>query len=168
MVRRRRGEFADDEYVVVRCRSHGRALTWPVLALFVFAAGLGVLLAALPAAVKPAGTWVLVAVFAIASVALVLVPVLRWASTTYTITNRRIMVRTGLLRRAGVDVALNRVSEVSYRRSLADRAFGSGTVIIATHGPTPLQLRCVPDLAGVRRMLGELVYVADADQVRDM
>ncbi len=167
-MRRRRGEFADDEYVVVRCRPHWRALTWPVLVLFVFAAGLGVLLAALPATVKPVGTWVLVAVFAFLAVALVLLPVLRWASTTYTITSRRIMVRTGLLRRAGVDVALNRVSEVSYRRSLADRLFGSGTVLVATHGPTPLQLRSVPDLAGVRRVLGELVYVADAEQYRDM
>ena len=168
MVRRRRGEFADDEYVMVRCRPHGRALTWPVLVLFLFAAGLGVLLAALPASVKPVGSWALVAVFAVLTVLLVLVPVLRWVSTTYTITSRRIMVRTGLLRRAGVDVALNRVSGLSYHRSLADRVFGSGTVIVATQGPTPLTLRSVPDLAGVRRVLGELVYVTDADQIHDV
>lgn len=133
----------------------------PVLVLFVLAAGLGVLLAALPAGAKPVGSWLLVALFAVAAVAFVLVPVLRWASTTYTVTNRRIMVRTGLFRRTGVDVALSRVAEISYTRTLADRAFGSGTVVIDTQGPAPLQLRSVPDLAGVQSMLGELVYAVN-------
>ncbi|WP_316670379.1 PH domain-containing protein [uncultured Propionibacterium sp.] len=167
-MRRRRGGLADDEYRVVHCRAHGRVLAWPVLALFALAAGLGVLLAALPAAVKPIGTWALVVLFALAALALVLMPVLRWASTTYTVTSRRIMVRTGIVRRAGVDVALNRVTEISYRRSLADRVFGSGTVVIDTQGPAPLRLRSVPDLAGVQRMLGELVYAVDDGQGQPM
>lgn len=165
VMRRRHGDLADDEYVVVHCHPHGRVLAAPVLALFVLAGVLGVLLAALPSGARPVGAWVLVGLFAVTAVVLVLVPVLRWASTSYTVTSRRIMVRAGLLHRAGVDVALNRVAEISYRRSVLDRVFGSGTIVVDTQGPAPLQLHCVPDLAGVQRMLGELVYaVGDEGQ----
>ena len=38
-------------------------------------------------------------------------------------------------------------------------------IVVDTQGPAPLQLHCVPDLAGVQRMLGELVYaVGDGGQ----
>ena len=63
---------------------------------------------------------------------MVLVPLLRWWTTTYTVTNRRLITRRGILNKIGTDLPLNRIHEVSSERSLLDRMLGCGTLNVAT------------------------------------
>jgi uncharacterized membrane protein YdbT with pleckstrin-like domain len=121
----------DGEHVLVSTRTHVKALLLPAVALIVVA-GLAGYLSSLPSG-DQAGIWRLV-IWVIAG-ALVLwfsvAPFLRWLMRTYTFTNRRLITRNGVLTRRGHDIPLNRISDISYEKSLLDRIFGCGTLVVS-------------------------------------
>lgn len=121
----------EGEHVVLSTRTHVKALAVPVLVLVVVLAVAG-FLGTLPGGAH-AGTWQLViwAVAVALLLAFVVWPFLGWLATTYTVTNRRLITRTGVLTRRGHDIPLNRISDVSYERSLLDRVFGCGSLVIS-------------------------------------
>src|SRR3712207_8499637 len=45
-------------------------------------------------------------------------PVLRWRTTHFVVTDRRVLVREGVLTRQGMDIPLRRISSVQIRQSL--------------------------------------------------
>ena len=49
------------------------------------------------------------------------VPILRWRTTTYELTNRRLRLRYGILSRTGRDFPLIRISDVSFSHGPIDR-----------------------------------------------
>ena len=89
--------LAPDEQVVLHLRTHLKSLIGAILILFLASALLTISLVWLPEQVKPWGIWVLVIVFAAVIVWLVIKPWLLWLTSTYTVTNRRIITRTGIL-----------------------------------------------------------------------
>ena len=58
-------------------------------------------------------------------------PFLRWLTTTYTVTDRRLITRTGILSRRGHDIPLARISDVAYEHGLVDRMLGCGTLVVS-------------------------------------
>ena len=58
-------------------------------------------------------------------------PFLLWLTSEYTVTNRRLINRSGLITRVGRDIPLYRINDVSYERGLLDRILGCGTLVIA-------------------------------------
>jgi uncharacterized membrane protein YdbT with pleckstrin-like domain len=121
----------EGEHVVLSTRTHVKALILPAAVLIVIAALSGYL-ATLPDG-DHAGVWQLV--LWVLTAALVVwfcvVPFLRWLTTTYTFTNRRLITRTGLLTRRGHDIPMNRISDISYEKGLVDRLFGCGTLVVS-------------------------------------
>ena len=114
-------------------RTHGKALIWPVIALVLVGAAIGAGAAAIPSRF-PTGR---AAGRSAASGAILIIwwtvlPFLRWRTTTYTITNRRLITRSGILNKIGKDLPLNRINEVASERSLTDRMFGCGTLHVQT------------------------------------
>lgn len=158
----RRG-LAPDEQIVVRLRSHPRVLFGPVIALMLLACAFGIIIGQLP---SNWGSWlpwirlVLLAAFLVLVGIFVLAPALRWFSTSYTITTRRIMLRTGLLHRTGHDLPLNRVTDVAFRRGLLDRLWGCGTIRLMTTSEQPLELPGIPEVTDVQTVLTDLVYAS--------
>ena len=76
-----------------------------------------------------------------------------------TITTRRLLMRRGILNTTGHDMPLNRISEVSYTRSLADRMLGCGTLQVATAAEEgTIALVDVPDVEHVHSELTELLF----------
>src|SRR4029077_4948237 len=64
-------------------------------------------------------------------------PFLVWVTATYTITNRRLIPREGLVARRGHDIPLMRISDSAFDQALLDRMLGCGTLVISdasTHG----------------------------------
>lgn len=127
--------LAPGEQVVLSVRTHWKALAGPVfLLLFVTA------LAGFATAVLPAGRRHHEGQLAIAAAAALLVlrltvwPFLQWLNETFTITDRRLAHRAGVVRKTGRDLPLVRVADVSYDRSLWDRVFRCGTLIVQTAG----------------------------------
>jgi uncharacterized membrane protein YdbT with pleckstrin-like domain len=62
---------------------------------------------------------------------LVIKPFLVWISSSYTVTNRRLITRSGILTRRGHDIPLIRISDVAYEHGLVDRMLGCGTLVIS-------------------------------------
>jgi uncharacterized membrane protein YdbT with pleckstrin-like domain len=121
----------DGEHVILSTRTHVKALLLPAVVLIIVA-GIAGYLSSLPDGPN-ASTWRIV----IWVIALVLViwftvaPFLRWLLTTYTFTSRRLITRAGVFTRRGHDIPLNRISDISYEKSLVDRLFGCGTLVVS-------------------------------------
>jgi uncharacterized membrane protein YdbT with pleckstrin-like domain len=77
--------------------------------------------------------WVTTAVLVIFIIVL-LWGLIRRISTTYTITNRRLTIRTGLLAREMHETRLERVQNVNSRQRLLERMLGVGSVDFDTAG----------------------------------
>ena len=76
-----------------------------------------------------------VAAVAILAVMLwLIVPVLRWRTTTYELTTRRLRVRSGIVTRHGRDIPLARINDVSFEKGLLDRLLGSGQLVVESAG----------------------------------
>jgi uncharacterized membrane protein YdbT with pleckstrin-like domain len=87
------------------------------------------------------------------------VPYLRWWTTTYTVTNRRLITRSGILNKTGTDLPLHRINEVTSERSLLDRMLGCGTLNIATAAEDGMVvLSDVPDAERVHTEISELLF----------
>jgi uncharacterized membrane protein YdbT with pleckstrin-like domain len=120
----------DGEHVVVSVRTHPKALLLPVLVLVVLLAA-GVLVQQVGSGslgdVLHIVVWVLVAVgilwWAVR-------PAVAWATTTYTFTNRRFMMRSGFIAKEGRTIPLNRISGVDFEIGIVDRVFGCGTLVV--------------------------------------
>ncbi|MGY2080202.1 PH domain-containing protein [Modestobacter sp. SYSU DS0657] len=151
--------LGEGEEVVAHLHPHWLTVLRPIV-LFLVLVGLASFGAALVPAGEQQTLWRLVVVGAAAVLALVLVavPLLRWRTTHYVITTRRLLYRTGVLARSGRDIGLSRITDVSYRQSLLDRVLRSGTVSIETAGEGgPTVFSAVPDSEGVQQLLNQLV-----------
>lgn len=148
-----------DEYVVLHLRTHGKALFWPAVGLIVVGGLIGIGTALIPPAFRPGGQ-IVVALLGL-SLALwwAVIPYLRWSTNTYTLTNRRLITRWGILNKAGKDFPLARVNDVAYEQSVSDRMFRCGTLYVqsAAEGG-PIVLADVPDVAEVHVTMSELVH----------
>ena len=154
--------LGDDEYVVIQTRTHAKVLLLPVFALLVIGAAVGVGVALVPANYYPIGPLAIVAVGFLLFCWLVLAPWLRWFTTTYTITNRRLITRRGILNKTGTDLPLNRIHEVSSERSLLDRMLGCGTLNVATAAEDgTVVLWDVPDAEHVHTEISQLLFGTD-------
>ncbi|GAB2571290.1 PH domain-containing protein [Kribbella endophytica] len=143
--------LGEDEYVVVSTRTHWKALIFPVFLLLVVAGGGGFL-----AAVVPSGGLQTPARIAIGVVGLLVLvvfgakPFLNWFFSTYTLTNRRLITRHGILTRTGRDIPLMRINDVSYEHGLIDRMLGCGTLAIESAGERGQVI--LPDVPHVEHM----------------
>jgi uncharacterized membrane protein YdbT with pleckstrin-like domain len=148
----------DDEFVVVSTRTHVKALLLPAVLLIVVAAVAGYL------TTLPSGDPRQLLVLVIWIVALgvivwwVLRPFLVWLSATYTVTNRRLITRRGVLTRRGHDIPLHRISDVAYEHGLLDRILGCGTLVISDASEFGrVELHDIPQVEQVQLAISELL-----------
>jgi uncharacterized membrane protein YdbT with pleckstrin-like domain len=146
--------LADDEKLVLVLRQHIKVLFTP-FAIFVGVAvliGLSFLIPGLP--------WPQLVVGVIGLIVLSkwsFWPLIVWANTTYAVTTRRLVIRTGVFNRAGHDMPLSRLNDVSFSHSLVERMFGCGTLVVESAGERgQLVLNDVPKVELVQRTLNRL------------
>ena len=149
----------DGEHVVISTRTHPKALILPVLALVVLLA-IGVAdQVALESHVLHWVVWILVA---LGVLWFFVRPLLVWLAASYTITNRRLITRKGVVTRRGHDIPLTRISDVEYEMGLTDRMLGCGTLKISdasTDGEVTLP--DIPHVEDVQRRLNDLLHQRD-------
>lgn len=162
-----RNTLGDGERVVLHMHTHGKALIWPVVALVLLGAALGVGIALLPPSTQPWGLWASIGAFVLLTIWLVLLPFLRWLTTTYTVTDRRIITRRGILNKTGHDLPLRRINNVNYERSLTDRMLGCGTLVLETAAGQPLVLHDLPRVERVHVTINNLLFQRDDGRTDD-
>jgi uncharacterized membrane protein YdbT with pleckstrin-like domain len=85
-------------------------------------------------------------------------PLLRWRTTRYELTTRRMRIRDGIIARRGRDIPLSRVTDVSFRKGLLDRMLGCGTLVVESAGEHgELTLTEIPHVERVQATLFQLV-----------
>lgn len=156
-------QLADGEEILLSIRTHWKALAEPV--------ALGVFLLALLWAAwwftrdQSWGSWAaLVAAVLVLGIMAVFValPIMRWLTSRYTITNRRISHRTGILTKVGRDIPLHRVNDIGINKGLLDRMLGCGTLTISdATDKAGMDLRDVPNVEAVHVQLQNLLYARD-------
>jgi len=153
------GHERQPERLIARVRPHARRLTLPSLALVAVSGGASYGFFALDE------LWQRLAVAAGALAAIVLLwmlPLLRWLSTQYLITTRRLVLRHGLLVRTRQEVLLSRSSDVSVRRSGLQSMFRSGDVLVGAGLDRPIVLRDVPRADLVQEALADLMEASSS------
>lgn len=102
--------------------------------------------------------WVVVGIAVIAFIVLCVVPFLRWRTTHYVITDKRVMVRRGILSKSGKDIGLSKITDVSFHQSLIDRIIRAGSLHIESAGDSPDEdLDNIPRSNDVQQFLNRLV-----------
>ena len=64
----------------------------------------------------------------------------RWRAPRYFLTDQRVVLRRGLLVRAGTDVPLGKVVAVGFRQGVFDRLFKTGTLVVSSGGLRAVRL----------------------------
>lgn len=149
----------EGEHVVVSTRTHPKVLLLPLLIL--------VLTLAVAAFVQQTGGGGVagatrIVVWVAAGVVLVwwvLRPVITWATTTYTFTNRRFIKRSGLIAKEGRTIPLNRISGVDFDIGVIDRLFGCGTLVVSdASAQGRVELEDIPRVEQVQLKVAEELH----------
>jgi uncharacterized membrane protein YdbT with pleckstrin-like domain len=157
--------LATGEAPVEVLRPHWKVLVGPVLLTFLVVAA-----ALAGEVVIPAGKDSVIERLVLAVVAIVLLmwglmyPVLKWRTTRYELTSKRLRLRTGIIARDGRDIPLSRVTDVSFRKGILDRLLGCGTLVVESageHGEITLT-----DIPHVERVSGELFQLVEDERLR--
>ena len=142
------------ETVVARLRPHVRALFWPTIALLVavvagayFTGQFDELWLNL---VIPLGAGIVVIVAW-------LIPLFAWLGRNYTITTRRIVLRSGFFVRLRQELLHSRGYDLTLRQNGLQSMFGSGDILINSGLERPVVLRDVPSAVLVQSALHDLM-----------
>jgi len=144
-------DLSEGERTVLVLNPHWKTVLWPFVLLVVVAIAAAVLLIVIPHNRLQGAERIAVGAVAIVLAAIwVGVPLLRWKTTTYELTNRRFRLRYGVLSRTGRDFPLIRISDVSFSHGLIDRMLGCGTLAIESAGERGQVI--LPDVPHVEHM----------------
>jgi uncharacterized membrane protein YdbT with pleckstrin-like domain len=104
-----------------------------------------------------------VVVALIALFILVVRPFLFWWTTQYVFTNRRIIIRTGIVARRGRDMPLSKVNDVSFDHTVWERLLNTGTLMIESAAENgQLVIENIPNVEQVQREVYRLHDEDDA------
>ncbi|MCI4364906.1 MAG: PH domain-containing protein [Thermoplasmata archaeon] len=93
-----------------------------------------------------------------------LVRYLRWISTVYAVTSRRVIVQKGILGRDFDEIPVTQVRGVDVHQSVGQRILGYGSVRVSSEGGTRLGNE---DWKGIPKPFRFQKYIEDATQNRD-
>lgn len=147
-----------DEVVVRYMHTHPKVILWRIILEILLLGVAGAVSFLLPDSWLPWGLVALWVVVLIVSVPLFILPWMRWATTTYAVTSKRVITRTGILNKTGHDLPLTRISDVQQERTVTDRMFGCGTLILQTSADDPLCLIDVPQVEMVQVEISNLLF----------
>jgi len=124
--------LTEGESVVLELRPHWMSFGWSVPSVVAAVVALVAVTVAFPKAPVAVGE-TLLAVAAVAALWLA-ARAIRRATTALVVTNARLVQRSGVLARQGVEVQLDRVNEISYRQSIGERLLGTGRLYLEVGG----------------------------------
>jgi uncharacterized membrane protein YdbT with pleckstrin-like domain len=154
-----------EEQPVLLLRPHWKTLIRPVLVAVIVVAAALLAEVAIPSGKAAAAERLVVAVVAVLALMLWLaVPVLRWRTTTYELTTRRLRVREGIVTRHGRDIPLVRINDVSFEKGLLDRLLGAGRLVVESAGQDGKIL--LDDIPHVEQVQGTLFRLVEEEQRR--
>ena len=124
--------LTEGEHVVTEFRPHWRLLVIPIGWLV-----LGIVAIILAYQVFPGEGLVdviLTIAVVVALLPLVGRPFIKWWFTSYVLTNERLITRTGMISRTGIEIPLENISNVLFKQTVFERLLKSGDLLIESAG----------------------------------
>jgi len=131
-----------NEQVVYRARLH-----WIIYALPAFVFIIAVLVA------LSGGGLIAGAVIGAIAVLLFLPPWIRSSSSEFAITNKRVLIKVGLIRRHSLELLLQKIEGIGVDQGISGRIFGYGTITVSGTGGTKEAFRMISDPLEFRRQV---------------
>lgn len=157
--------LGNDEQVQFELRPSIKTLIWPSVWLLVIIGltffVLGRANSWFEGATGDILTWVIVVIALIALFILVIRPFLFWWTTEYVFTNRRIIIRTGIVARKGRDMPLSKVNDVSFNHTVFERILNTGTLMIESAAENGQLI--IENIPNVERVQREVYRLHDED-----
>ncbi len=124
--------LSDDETIITSFRPHWKLLFFPIIwfvaAVVLFSAAVwwdlidGTLLTVIGGLLVLAALWVVVR------------PIVDWWNTRYVLTTERLITRNGLIAKSGVEIPLERITNVNFSQTVYERMLGAGDLLIESAG----------------------------------
>lgn len=159
--------LGDDEKIVFEMRPAWKVLIPATIWFFVIIAAGAFLLGRISSWFSGSSADIARAVVIIAAlgflIALSIRPFIFWWTTQYVFTNRRIIIRTGVIARQGRDMPLSKVNDVSFSHTVMERIFNVGTLVVQSAAENSgLVIANVPNVETVQREVYRLHDEDDA------
>jgi uncharacterized membrane protein YdbT with pleckstrin-like domain len=156
--------LGDGETIAFEMRPHWRSLVVPILVLIGTVVASSYLFGRLDdTGFQGNVRTVLLIVAVIVILGWVVRPFLQWLTTQYVFTNRRIIVRSGLISRSGRDMPLSRVNNVTFDKSAIERLLNCGTLTVQSAAEQgTLVIASVPNIESIQRDVYRLYEEDDA------
>jgi uncharacterized membrane protein YdbT with pleckstrin-like domain len=126
--------LTENETVVRQFRPHWRLLAIPVLWLIAAIVAIVVVFAVLPLSDYAIVQWILTGLVIIALFPLAVSPVVKWWFTAYVLTSERLITRTGMIARSGIELPLASINDVRFSQNIIERLLKSGDLVIESAG----------------------------------
>lgn len=138
-----------------RAKLHKILFVWPGLVAFVALVFSLWILVNPQYNVKFAGIGVIVAVIFLLS------PYIQYITSEYAVTNKRVIVKVGLIRRQTLETLLQKIEAISVDQSVLGRILNYGTITITGTGGTRESFMNIADPLGFRRAVQEQTDALD-------
>ena len=83
--------------------------------------------------VNDSASWI-IAIVAIAWVVWLVLKYFQWTMTYFVVTSRRVIYRTGVISKKGVEIPLERINNINFHQRIIDRIIGAGDLDIESAG----------------------------------
>lgn len=157
--------LAADEELLLHRHPHWKMLIVPVAIFLLTTAVAGFLLGVAGTRLEGGAAVVLTVAVLVLWVVFVgwrcAAPFVRWLTTHFIVTDRRVLVRQGVVTHTGIDIPMGRISNVQFRHGLLDRILRTGTLVIVSAADDPLEFDDIPDVQRVHALLYQQAFHAD-------
>lgn len=139
------------EKLVYRTGIHWIVLFWPfIFAVLLGGAGVAIYV------YRSDLIWATAALVAIAAIILIVAGIRR-SSTEMAVTNRRVIIKTGIMSRRSLEIMLPKVESIGIDESAGGRMLGYGTVTIHGTGGTPEPFRLIAHPSEFRKQVQQQI-----------
>jgi uncharacterized membrane protein YdbT with pleckstrin-like domain len=124
--------LTEGEHVIREFRPHWRMLVVPLFWTLLFG-----VIAGFTWMLPPDMTifdWVITGVALVLLIRFGLYPLISWWFTSYVLTNERLITRSGVLARRGLEIPLENINDVQFSQTILERTLRSGDLLIESAG----------------------------------
>ena len=146
--------LGEGEIIEFEMKPHWRGLIWPAICL-ILTVFVGVWLFTIMGnwdnIIETIGRPAIIIIALIIFFVWVLRPFLKWVTTEYVFTNRRIITRAGVISKQGRDMPLSKVNNVSFEVGVLGRILNYGVLEITSASSENLVIEDVPNVEVIQR-----------------
>ena len=123
-----------DETIVTKFRPHWKLLFVPFGFFLLGMVALFIIFRWIPGSATV--DWVLTGLVVLALLILVVKPLIDWYYTWYVLTTERLITRSGVIARRGIEIPLENINNVNFSQGVFERILGAGDLLIESAGET--------------------------------